>query len=73
MYDPKGSVNYSNEMTPQGYNNNDETQVEDRHQNININRAFNYLEIDNSSSSEKFIFEGSEKTNIFESIKSSCD
>ena len=73
MYDPKGSVNYSNEMTPQGYNNNDETQVEDRHQNINMNRAFNYLEIDNSSSSEKFIFEGSEKTNIFESIKSSYD
>ncbi len=60
IYDPKGSM-YSNEMTPKGsYNNNDETQIDDKRDNpYNYNRAFNCLELA-SNDSEKFIYEGNE-------------
>ena len=66
MYDdPKQSANYSDDNTPQVNNNNDITQIDDS--NKMNERAFNYLEIDNSST--KFIYEGDEKTNNFEMNK----
>ena len=63
MYDdPKQSANYSNDNNPQVNNNNDITQIDEP--NKMNERAFNYLEIDNSLT--KFIYEGEEKTNNFE-------
>lgn len=66
--DPKQSVNYSNDITPKG-SNNDITQIEEK--DSRLNRDFNYLEIDNSP--EKFIFEGEDKTNQFEKHKGKYD
>ena len=62
MYYPKKSLNNSND-NPQKENNKDETKIEEQ----NFERLFNYLEIDNSP--KKFIYEGDEKINEFESHK----
>ena len=66
--DPKKSVNYSNDSKIKG-NNNDITQIEEP--NKFPERAFNYLEIDNSA--EKFNFEGEEKTDLFKTDKGKYD
>ena len=65
MYDNiKKSVNNSIENTPEG-NNNDATQVEEENiHSSKIDRAFNYLEINNFS--EKFVIEEDKKCNIFQ-------
>ena len=71
MDDPKGSVNESKNDTP-NKNYNDETQVEENKENIiNNTLPFKYLEKDNAP--EKVIFDGEEKTNIFEAERGKYD
>ena len=70
--DEKGSVNdYPKKDTPKN-NYNDVTQVEENKENIINNKwPFKYLEKDNFP--ERIIFEGEDKTNIFESFKGKYD
>ena len=71
MEDPKASVNESKGESPQN-NYNDETQVEENKENIiNGTLPFKYLEKDNAP--ERIVFEGEEKTNIFEEDKGKYD
>ena len=66
--DPKKSMNFSNDKNFKE-NNNEITQIEDSN-NYN-DRAFNYLEIDNSP--EKFDYEKEEKTLLFENDNEKYD